>query len=206
MVLVQMTNSSIKIVQQINEFLAQGNIAEAIKLDNDFWRQGEEMSNTDMIAYVDTLLNMGELKRAKIILQKAIDNPREHIDFCDVMIKYNILAPDLVRLKQLGEYTDIYQQNPEIFDWAVKAVEQRTVLEYSLLLKTAQKHLLNKMMLFEYEINDEILNANFYTNENEDENNLTTKKITDEINAQFAKRGLEIPDKMKLNIFCLENS
>ena len=200
-----MTNSSAEIVQQINDFLVQGAISKAYELNSNFWAQGGEISNTDMVTYIDILLNMGEVDRAGILLKEAIEHPRQYDNFIEVMIKYLILAPKLVLLKQLGEYPKIYELNPQLFDWAKQTVDQRIVLEYSILIKTAHKNLIGKILRFGYEINNEILDIDFYTNENESNNNITTKKITREINKQFIRRGLEIPNKMNLNIFSLES-
>ena len=109
-----MTNSSAEIVQQINDFLVQGAISKAYERNSNFWAQGGEISNTDMVTYIDILLNMGEVDRAGILLKEAIEHPRQYDNFIEVMIKYLILAPKLVLLKQLGEYPKIYELNPQL--------------------------------------------------------------------------------------------
>ncbi len=187
--------------EQITELLDNKKRDQAVILNENFWSYSEELNNNDKKTYADVLLNMGEIERAGILLKEILYTPYDYLDLGEIIVKYSLLAPDLVGLKQLGEINEIYQKNSELFDWVRKVVEERTVLEYSLLIKNMQKILKNKLLHFNYKISNEVLEADFYTTDEKSSNEAVTKKLTREITKQFYKRGLTVPDKMNLNIF-----
>lgn len=189
----------------INHALLQKDLPQALKLNEEFWEQGGELSTQNKHDYIDILLNIDEIERAELLLNDAIDEPLDNTEMIPLTVKYAILAPRLILIKQLGEIKAIYTQNQPLFDWAKKVTDERTLLEYSLLIKTARKLLKGKILKVDVSMVQDKLEVNFYTTNDEIAGIGDTQKMVKEIEHQFIKRDLEIPQKMDLNIFSLEH-
>lgn len=160
-----------------------GNRQTAVGLGDKIWGIGGELSDFFELIYTDCLLNIGEIDKAGILLQSRLNNIGENLKrFYSVMVKYALLSGNLMLLKQIGEYPNIYTQEPTLFDFANNHALNMSVKDYRAILEIISENVGKCLCSVEYAMYPgkgvELL---LYTSEGVEQNDIILKQIFEKI-------------------------
>ena len=180
--------------------LEQGKREIALGLSNRIWREGGELSDFFELVYTDCLLNLGEIEKAYDLLQPHLQNPQENIDyFYMVLVKYALMSGDLYLLMQLGEYPDVYQWEPELFDFAKNNALNASAQSYRALLNIIHSTIKQFMCAFEYALYDDGIELLFYTNVSAEQNDNWQQVLSEKTDAYFEENELAEIDGLSVS-------
>lgn len=164
-----------------------GNRATALGLSDKIWSLGGELSPFFELLYSDNLLNLGEVDKVGILLAQRLNNIGENLpNFYMVMVKYALLSGKLTLLKQIGQYPDVYQQEPDLFDFADNHALDLSVKDYRAVIRIILDNLKETLCAFEYNMHPEDgLELLLYTSLDVEQNSALQQQLFAKINGYF---------------------
>ncbi len=164
-----------------------GKPSEARVLSDKTWSIGGDLSPFFELVYTDCLLNLGEVEKAGILLQSRLNNIGDNIQhFYMVMVKYALLSGNLVLLKQIGEYPDMYERESVLFDFANEHALNSSVKDYRAVIQTILDNTKDTLCAFEYGMYPgEGIELILYTNEDAEQNSKKEEMLFDKIDGYF---------------------
>lgn len=188
--------------------LDQGNREEAIRMNEDFWQKGYELSTEAEINYIDCLLDMGELESAEQMLQAKIQDLSIYgMDYYEVIIKYSFLSGNLNLLNDLSEYEEIYENEPQLFDWIRERYQNYSLRDYGFMLKSIFKQVRGVLCMVEIGVTEtgEVA-VLYYTNLSYEDNSAMINTVNENIGKFFAEREKEVPTDIVMDLELITGS
>ena len=166
--------------------IMQGNLLMALRLSERIWQMGGNLSLFFELLYADSLLNIGEISRAEILLSDRLSNIGPNLDiFYMVMVKYALLTGKISLLVQIGDYPNMYEQERVLFDFAQAHAFNSSTKDFQAIMSILRDNLKNLMCAVEYVMYPDGLELVFYTNAETEQNKALTSQITEKINGYF---------------------
>ena len=167
--------------------LMLGNRSTAVGLGEKIWSIGGELSPFFELIYSDCLLNIGEIEKVGILLQSRLNNIGENLThFYSVMVKYALLSGNLALLKQIGEYPNVYEQEPTLFDFASNHAFNLSVKDYRAILKIIADNMGKYICSIEYVMYKEKgVELVLYTSESVEQNDALLEKLFEKIDGYY---------------------
>lgn len=159
----------------------------ALALSKKIWEIGGELSSFFELIYSDNLLNLGETEKAGILLQDRLNHIRNNLQhFYMVLIKYALFSGNLALLKQIGDYPEVYDQEPVLFDFAADHAFNLSVKDYRAFIRIIKEGLQDCLCAWEYALHDDgSLELLLYTSLDVPQNTSRQQSLLEKIKGYF---------------------
>ena len=164
-----------------------GNAANARALGEKIWGIGGNLSSFFELIYCDNLLNIGESDKAGILLQDRLNHIRDNLrHFYMVMVKYALLSGNLMLLKRIGDYPEVYEQERPLFEFAADHALDMSVKDYRAVIKIILDNLKDSLCAWEYALHDgEGIELLLYTSLDVPQNTAMQEQLLERIKGYF---------------------
>ncbi len=128
-----------------------GNRSTALGLSDKIWQMGGELSSFFELIYADCLINLGDAERAGILLADRFGYLQDNLEhFYPVLVRYALLTGKLAVLKEIGDYPNMYEQEPVLFNFANDHAFDLSLKDYRAVLQILKDNLSDCLCAFEY--------------------------------------------------------
>ena len=163
-----------------------GNKNQAKEYANKAWNIGGQLTSNIEMLYVDSLINIGESEKAKIILQTKMENLEENLNnYFNAVVKYSLYTGELYILENLAQNPKIYITEPPLFNFAKKYASGLSNKHYCTMLKIIYDVLRDNLCAVEYMNHPKGLQMCLYTSLNTENNLNVQHTILDKIKGYY---------------------
>ena len=179
-----------------------GNKETALKLAKDIWDIGGELSDFFEEVYVICLLNVGEIKKASVLLDERLDFLAENVDkFYQPMVKYALATGDFELLCKIGEFGNNKNNEPYLYLFAERCFYNNSKNDFSAIIKIATDNLGNNCSAWGYKTeNNGLVNLIFYTNAETEQNQAWLRTINKKIESYYLSSQSNSDDYLNIKI------
>ena len=164
-----------------------GKRQEALDISDKIWTIGGELSDFFELIYTNNLLNLGEIERARIILEARLANIGDNLqNFYMVMTKYALLSGRLTLLQQISDYPNMYERESDLFDFAESHALNFSIKDYRAIIRIILDNLKDVLCAWEYNMYlHEGIELVFYTSLDIPQNEKLQEQLFEKINGYF---------------------
>lgn len=176
--------------------IMQGNRIGAKDTAYKIWDIGGNLSPYFEASYIESLLNIGQLDMAGILLKTRFENLQNSIDdFYSVLSKYAIITGNLLLLDKLRKYSELAENDELLYEFSDIFQEAGCVGQFKNIQKLIIEQVSNNLCAYEYNLYDDRgfaeLEIEIYTNGDANQNQKEQSDIERKIDAYWFSSGKE---------------